>query len=76
MTGNQVFDERFIRFLMEKQHNEIMLPDRNYTLHIMDSNVNEVSINSNQYVIIKSDSYDIIDVKCESTYNSPSEESM
>ena len=76
MTGNQVFDERFIRFLMEKQHNEIMLPDRNYTLHIMDSNVNEVSINSNQYVIIKSDSYDIIDIKCESTYNSPSEESM
>jgi hypothetical protein len=75
MVGNQVFDERFIRYMMERQHGENVMPGRNYSVDVMDSNVNEVCMGANQYMIVKTDEYDIINVKTNGEYNSPSEES-
>jgi hypothetical protein len=61
--------------MMERQHGENVMPGRNYSVDVMDSNVNDVCVGANQHMIVKTDEYDIITIKTNGEYNSPSEES-
>lgn len=73
MIGNNIFTEKFIRYILEHYKGHEIRRNTSYTIHIIDSNVNELIFENNKFLIMEKNNYRLI--KIQGTYNSPSEES-
>lgn len=73
MVGNDIFTEKFIRYILEHYHNHEIRRNSSYSIHLIDNNVNELIFENNKFLILEKNNYRLI--KIQGTYNSPSEES-
>lgn len=73
MVGNNIFTDKFIRYILEHYKGHEIRRNTSYTIHIIDSNVNELIFENNKFLIVEKNNYRLI--KIQGTYNSPSEES-
>lgn len=64
IENNEILSNIFIKYWLEQQpfYKDVLF-DNNYTLTIIDSNFNNVSINPNQYIILENNSYRIETLK-------------
>ena len=61
LEGNLLFSAAFVKRCLE-YHNKDIVIDMNYTLKIMDSNINMFEICAGEYIVLDKDSYKIIAV--------------
>ena len=73
MVGNNIFTEKFVRYILENYQGHETRRNSSYNIHIIDNNVNEIIFESNKFLILEKNNYRLI--KIQETYNSPSEES-
>jgi len=60
MEFNELFTPTFVRRLLEYQHNRHCCSfDTDYTLAIMDNNINFIELSSSDYVMLEKDSYKV-----------------
>jgi hypothetical protein len=73
MVGNNIFTEKFIRYILENYKGHEIRRNSSYTIHIIDNDINELIFENNKFLILEKNNYRLI--KIQGTYNSPSEES-
>ena len=73
MVGNNIFTDKFIRYILEHYHGHEIRRNSSYTIHLIDNDVNELIFENNKFLILEKNNYRLI--KLQGTYNSPSEES-
>lgn len=61
LNNNEILSPCFVRRLLEKQQSNYVF-DMSYRINIIDNNINTIELNSNQYVILKADSYEIVNI--------------
>ena len=61
LVRNKLFDRRFLTWLMKYWHNCKL--STNYTIHIIDNNINMIKLDQSQYIILYKNKYDIKDNK-------------
>jgi hypothetical protein len=61
LEGNHLLSAAFVKRCLE-YHSKDCLFDMNYTLKIMDGNINTIELKSDEYVVLDSDNYKIITV--------------
>ena len=59
MEFNELFTPTFVMRLLEYQHNNRYYFDTDYTLTLMDNNINIIELSSNNYVMLEKDSYKV-----------------
>ena len=62
MEGNEILSASFIHRELAYQSKSFIF-DKEYTVQIIDENINIIEIGYYEYIIIKNDSYEIIDIK-------------
>jgi len=60
VSGNQLLSRVFVRRYLEYQSTPFCF-DKNYTILLIDDNMNFLTMNSNQYVLLEKDSYKIVE---------------
>ena len=61
LEHNKILDNKFLMWYMNYYYNIIL--EKDYKLHIIDSNINLLSISPNQYIILEKNNYIIKDNK-------------
>jgi hypothetical protein len=59
VINNELFSPCFVRRLLEKQPQSYIF-DMEYKLKLFDNNIKSIELDSNQYIIIKEDTYHIL----------------
>lgn len=59
VVGNKILDYEFIKYILYNDHGVMLTDKDNYTLQVMDDNVNQVSVTSNEYMMLESSYYAI-----------------
>ena len=57
-VGNEIFSVSFVNRMLEYQSRPYYF-DSAYVLHIMDSNINEITLTSQQYILLEKDKYEL-----------------
>jgi hypothetical protein len=57
-VGNEIFSVSFVTRMLEYQSRPYYF-DSAYVLHIMDSNINEITLTSQQYILLGKDNYEV-----------------
>lgn len=57
-VGNEIFSVSFVIRMLEYQSRPYYF-DSTYLLHIMDSNINEITLTSQQYILLGKDNYEL-----------------
>jgi hypothetical protein len=66
MNNNVLFNPAFVLRCLEYQTQPYLF-DMNYTLSIMDSNIDTITLGSTQYILIKENGYEIKSIEQEKT---------
>jgi hypothetical protein len=61
ITGNILFDRKFLKWYMNKYHKITIKNDDKYSVTFIDHNMNYIILNDTKHIIIKTNNYDVID---------------
>jgi len=59
IEGNKLFDKPFIKWFLNASYGVLLDDNTDYICNFMDKNINIISLNSSQYVVIEKDNYSL-----------------
>ena len=63
IPGNKLFDRAFLEWCLKTQHNLTLKEEDKYIVSFIDQEMNYVSFDEHSYILIKKDSYELMNVR-------------